>query len=205
MLNLLYDEELNMLCEDKYSTVDKHGHIRYDAFCCSKCFKIFVDDKKDIRRSAKKHHGKCDFKLHDGVNVFMKEHMHDEKIRRVIDMLGHVSKIEQKIDSKVTRHEFISEKNMTVFVYVSNNKPLGLLTTEIKDFIFPNNDEKECLSASDFVVLNYAQRRGIGRKLFDYMLKYHNKRPHELVYNKPSENSRKFLKNIYGHENPLEW
>ena len=205
VMNLLFDEELNILCEADYASVDKRGYARHDAFCCSKCLKRFFGDGNDLHRSAKNHYSKCDFKLHDGVNVFTKEHMHDKKIRQVIDMLGLVSKTEQKIDSQMTQHKFISEQNMTVFIYVSNNKPLGLLTTEVKKLTFPNGDEKECISASDFAVLRYAQRQGFGKVLFDYMLRYYNKRPDELVYNKPSEKSMQFLNKFYGLEKMLVW
>lgn len=201
-MNLLCDEELNMLCKDDYSSVGEHGQERHDAFCCSKCLRRFIDDGVNSHQIVKNHYDECDFKLHDGVNVFMKEHMHDDKTRQVIDMLGHISQIEQNIDSQVTRHEFIDDKNMTVFVYVSNNKPLGLLTTEVINL---DNDGKECLSASDFVVLNYAQRRGIGQILFDYMLGYYNKRPDELCYNKPSEISMQFLNKIYGLKTIRVW
>ena len=204
-MKLLYDEELNILCEGDYSSVDKHGQIRHDAFCCSKCLKRFFDDDKDLHRSVKNHYSKCNFKLQDGVNVFMKEHMLDEKIRPIIDLLGFVSKKEQKIDFQVTYHKYIKKNNMTVFVYVSDKKPLGLLTTEVKMLTFPNGDKKECLSISDFVVLRYAQRHGLGKILFDYMLRYYNKKPHELVYNEPSHKSQQFLKKLYGLENMLVW
>ena len=204
-MKLLYDEELNVLCEGDFSSVDKNGQMRHDAFCCSKCLKRFFDDDKDLTRSVKIHSGKCNFKLQEGVTVFMKEQMLDEKNRQIVDLLGFVSKKEQEIDIPVTHHKFIRENNMTVFIYVSDGKPFGLLTTEVKMLTFPNGDKKDCLSLSDFVVLRYAQRHGFGKILFEYMLKYYNKKPDELVYNRPSYKSQKFLKKYYGFENMLVW
>lgn len=55
----------------------------------------------------------------------------------------------------------------------------------------------------DFYVNEYEQRKGYGRKIFDFMLEMENVRPQHLAIDSPSEKSMKFLKKHYNLINPI--
>lgn len=84
---------------------------------------------------------------------------------------------------------------------------MGLLKVgEKKLFIYDNqgqNHEMTPLCVLDFYVHESQQRRGFGRKLFDYMLESEQVKPEHLAIDSPSEKSVRFLKKHYDLRNPV--
>ena len=62
---------------------------------------------------------------------------------------------------------------------------MGYKKLFLRDKFF-NYHEVTPLCVLDFYVHESTQRQGIGKKLFDYMLKFEKKTPQELAYDRPS-------------------
>ncbi len=65
------------------------------------------------------------------------------------------------------------------------------------------NHEMKPLCILDFFVNESIQRRGYGKKLFDFMLQMEQVDPAHCAVDKPSEKSVKFLKKHYNLRNPI--
>lgn len=192
-----YDESFNELKKGAYTSVDTNG-LRYDAFCCSYCFKVFFDDYKDLHKIAKSHSKRCSFRLDkDGFNIITKERLRNNKIKHAIDQLGSISKDAQGIDFPMTHSDSVNKLNQVLFIYIENGKPLGMLTTDKRKIILEDGTKKEFISVSDFIVFPYVQRKGIGKGIFDTMLSFYNKNPLELAYCCPSPATQDFLQKWY--------
>ena len=63
--------------------------------------------------------------------------------------------------------------------------------------------EMSPLCVLDFYVHESQQRRGFGRKLFDYMLACEQVRVEHLAIDSPSEKCTRFLKKHYGFKQPI--
>ena len=63
--------------------------------------------------------------------------------------------------------------------------------------------EMSPLCVLDFYVHDKEQRKGYGKRLFDYMIQMENVNPAHLAIDKPSEKSIKFLKKHYNLKNPI--
>lgn len=59
------------------------------------------------------------------------------------------------------------------------------------------------LCVLDFYVCDNQQRKGYGRRLFDFMLQMENIRPEHLAIDSPSEKSIRFLRRHYDLKNPI--
>lgn len=201
---MLYDEARNKILEGTWTSVDKDHELRHDAFCCSKCLKMFFRDYTNIYKSVVVHSKKCNGYLQDGISIITKERL-TKKISQIVDFLGFISKREQEIDFPMTDQYSIKKLNQIVFIYVMDRKPLGMLTTDNRNLIDESDTKKRWISVSDFVVINYTQRHGIGKKLFDGMLEYYNKKPSELAYCQPSYATQQFLSKWYGLKEAHMW
>lgn len=195
----LYDEEFHEIKTGGYVSVDVKGNLRHDAFCCSRCFRLFFVDYKNLQKMVETHVNKCSFRIgNDGIVVITKNDLNNAKTKHVIDYLGSISKNLQGIDFPMTDSDSVMRLNQTVFVYVNNGKPKGFVTVDDRNIVLKDNIEKCFKSVSDFCVFQHAQRNGVGKKMFDYMLGYYNKTPSELAYCAPSFATRQFLKKWYG-------
>ena len=98
---------------------------------------------------------------------------------------------------------------MKAYVNVSKNTPslVGLLKVgEKRLFVFDhkgNYHEMSPLCVLDFYVHESQQRRGFGRKLFDYMLACEQVRVEHLAIDSPSEKCVRFLKKHYDLKQPI--
>lgn len=63
--------------------------------------------------------------------------------------------------------------------------------------------EKDCLCVLDFYVHESRQRKGYGKKLFEFMLNDEHVAPHQLAIDKPSQKFLAFLYRHYGLEKIL--
>ena len=74
---------------------------------------------------------------------------------------------------------------------------------EKKLFVYDSqgrNHELSPLCILDFYVINGQQRKGYGRRLFDFM---ENTNPRHIAVDSPSEKSIRFLKKHYGLNSPI--
>ncbi|GEM_PF-5191975 len=194
----LYDEEFHELKTGSYASVGADGKLRYDAFCCSRCFKLFFVDRRDLYKMATAHAKKCSFRLgKEGIIAITKNNLQNAKLKHAIDSLGSISKHLQQIDFPMTDSDSVKKLNQVVFIYVDHGKPVGYLTTDNRNIILEEGTKKLFTSVSDFCVFPHVQRKGIGKKLFDAMLSYHEKTPAELAYCRPSYATQQFLRKWY--------
>lgn len=182
---MLYDTNINKICDYRYASVQNEKLI-YDTCCCPRCYKIARGDDTNLLTKAKR--CRCKPWFEDGITKVTKEN-YKRGYKRVIDNLGRISKTLQELDFAVTSAEVIKKKNYSIYIYVEDQKPLGYIA--LKPY-------KDTYLATDFMVVEYRQRQGIGYKLFKYMLEDLNTSPDLLVYDSPSRSSINFLIKHYG-------
>lgn len=153
-----------------------------DAYLCLCCLKILHNKKRAVT-----HEKKCNINLPEGVNIITKEYLKGD-IRKMINNFGRVSSFLQKIDTPVTYDWNIKENDFTLFVFVLEGRPVGLLTTDL-------NKERKIIG--DFAVLPHLQRQGIGKKLVDAAIEYAHTDISEWAFSSPSNNTIKFLHKWY--------
>lgn len=108
----------------------------------------------------------------------------------------------------------LNDKHRIYLMKASTGSPrnsaslVGLLKVgEKRLFVFDHMGkyhETSPLCVLDFYVHESQQRRGFGRKLFDYMLASEQTRPEHLAIDSPSEKCVQFLKKHYGLNNPIQ-
>lgn len=185
--NMLFDINKNRICDYKYLHVEKE-QLNCDTYCCPRCYKIAQGDDTNLLKKAKK--CRCKPWFEDGITKITKE-SYKSGYKRVIDNLGRISKTLQELDFAVTSADVIKNKNVSIYIYTEGQMPLGYIAVK------PYGDT---YLVTDFMVVEYKQRQGIGYKLFEYMLKDLNTSPDPMVYDFPSRPSRKFLNKYYGME-----
>ena len=195
---MLYDLYNNIIVKE-YNAMhaDADGKLSHDAFMCPFCLKIFFDDYKDLRKWAKRHASHCRFNLSEGINVIDGTTIKDKKVAGFIDRFGRLSKNEQRIDFPMTDSDSVKKLNQRVFVYVLDRKPLGMLTIDKRRIQLEKGLTKEFISCTDFYVIHYVQRQGIGKMLFNSMLNFYKLNPKDLAYCRPTQATLNFLKKWY--------
>lgn len=206
----LYDEDYNLLTKNYgFATVDENDELREYQCWCSYCFKHFARDRIDIFKMAKKHAIICNFHLGvNGVNVFSIKDFKDRRFKKreeCFNKLAYISKREQELDFSISDIDSMIKNHQTSFVFIEERKPLGILTVYEKEFRIENwrgewifeESPVKFLNIADFAVVNYMQRKGVGKKLFDYMLDHYKLDIQKIVFNDPSEKTFSFLKKWY--------
>ena len=96
-----------------------------------------------------------------------------------------------------------------LFVVVSSGlgSVVGLLKVGEKNLFIHDylgrTHEMFPLCVLDFFVSETEQRKGYGKRLFDFMLRMQNTIPEHLAIDKPSEKSIRFLRKHYNLKNPI--
>ena len=129
----------------------------------------------------------------------------DAEVAKRIDELGALSGVAQHLRRAVTSvGELCGDQR--IYVYKSDGEIRGLVKVGVKHLYYWRGDgstvEVDPLCVLDFFVLD--QRRGLGKTLFDAMLRRENKEAKQLAYDRPSPKLYPFLRKHYGLEHFLQ-
>ena len=123
-------------------------------------------------------------------------------VKEILNSMGEASSRAQQLNTIITSAHKFFISNHRIFIKAEQNKVLGFLKVGSKKLFLRdrnyNYHEVNALCVLDFYVYETAQRRGIGKQLFDYMLKFEKKIPTELAYDRPSPKLLSFLKKYFG-------
>ena len=123
-------------------------------------------------------------------------------VKEILNSMGEASSRAQQLNTTITSAHKFFISNHRIFIKAEQNRVLGFLKVGSKKLFLRdrnyNYHEVNTLCVLDFYVYETAQRRGIGKQLFDYMLKFEKKTPTELAYDRPSPKLLSFLKKYFG-------
>lgn len=122
-------------------------------------------------------------------------------LRELLDVLGEGSRRAQGLSKPVTTGRPLMSNR--IYLLYMGRYALGLLKVGTKR-LFVSRGEKEGLvdisptCVLDFYVVEGHQRGGLGRRLFDVMLRCEHTSPERLAYDRPSPKLIGFLRRHYG-------
>ena len=123
-------------------------------------------------------------------------------VKEILNSMGEASSRAQKLNTIITSAHKFFISNHRIFIKAEQNKVLGFIKVGNKKLFLRdrnyNYHEVNTLCVLDFYVHESTQRRGIGKQLFDYMLKFEKKIPTELAYDRPSPKLLSFLRKYFG-------
>ena len=126
-------------------------------------------------------------------------------VKEILNSMGEASSKAQHLNTIITSAHKFFISNHRIFIKADQNKVLGFIKVGSKKLFLRdrnfNYHEVNTLCVLDFYVHESTQRRGIGKQLFDYMLKFEKKIPTELAYDRPSEKLLSFLNKYFGLNN----
>ena len=129
-------------------------------------------------------------------------------VKEILNSMGEASSKAQKLTTTITSAHKFFISNHRIFIKAEQNKVLGFIKVGSKKLFLRdrnyNYHEVNTLCVLDFYVHESTQRRGIGKQLFDYMLKFEKKMPTELAYDRPSSKLLSFLRKYFGLEDFIQ-
>ncbi|PRP88593.1 adaptor-related protein complex 2, sigma 1 subunit [Planoprotostelium fungivorum] len=121
-----------------------------------------------------------------------------QQIRQVVDAMGMASAKAQGLPVPITTFDKLAASDHRLYLFCSEDRTVdGMIKTGRKKLFVSNHQqviaeiEPNCIL--DFYVVESKQRSGVGKKLFDNVLK-----PHRLAYDRPSPKFVPFLKKHFG-------
>jgi len=171
--------------------------ITHNPWLCSYCFRILKS-----KSGLKKHVEKCFPQFRDSNFIIISEGIipinkySDERLLKIIDNLGYISKLEQRLDFEpMTCINAIKRMDKRVLCKIINGRLVGYITF---------CKRRREWSVEDFFVVKHMRNRGIGTELLQKMLKYTGETRYTIIYNKPNEKMIKFLKDIGTDPNKIK-
>ncbi|EAY00383.1 C6orf134 protein, putative [Trichomonas vaginalis G3] len=123
----------------------------------------------------------------------------------LINKLGEDSSRTQGLKHIITTYSSFSnsDNNRLYILYDDGNtRPVGFIKTGYKHLyifdVYGFQHEMTPLCLLDFFVCNDVQRRGYGKKMYDYMLKCENVEPQQIAIDRPSPLCLSFMKKHFG-------
>ena len=123
-------------------------------------------------------------------------------LRQLIDALGEASARAQRLPSVITTYEKLyTSGNQRLYLVARDGLGLGLLKMGVKK-LFVRTDtgrtvEMDPLCCLDFYVHESQQRRGMGKRMFEFMLREEGVEPRKLAYDRPSPKLIGFMSKHY--------
>ncbi len=180
----LFDTNGNLILEHSFSSVAKEK-LRNDAYMCPRCLKIAFKDDTDLLKLAKR--CKCEGFLENGITKITDLKQLGRR-KEFVNRLGMISKRMQGIDFAVTSIKRFTCNSLTLYIYAENSIPMGFIATGYYDNEF---------MATDFMVMLPYQRRGIGKKLIDYVLIDTGISINDILFDQPSRQCLNMIKKHY--------
>ena len=129
-------------------------------------------------------------------------------VKEILNSMGEASSRAQQLNTIITSAHKFFISNHRIFIKAEQNKVLGFIKVGNKKLFLRdrnfNYHEVNTLCVLDFYVHESTQRRGIGKQLFDCMLKFEKKIPTELAYDRPSPKLLNFLNKYFGLNNYIQ-
>ena len=126
---------------------------------------------------------------------------HSSQIRKIVDGLGYGSAEAQRLGTVITTASKLETSDHVLYVASDSKCALGLLKVGHKKLFISGQlggmTEMCPMCVLDFYVHENCQRQGIGKKLFDYMLRDQGVEPHVLAYDRPSPKLLSFLRKYF--------
>lgn len=128
------------------------------------------------------------------------------QISEIINFVGQLSAQAQGLSNPVTTSQKLRNSDHHIYLMFEPNQKHGLVVGILKVgrkslYVFDPNGETVNVTAPcvlDFYVHESRQRGGLGRELFEHMLKEENIHPQEMAIDRPSEKLLGFLQKHYG-------
>uniref|UniRef100_A0AAG5DK28 Alpha-tubulin N-acetyltransferase n=1 Tax=Anopheles atroparvus TaxID=41427 RepID=A0AAG5DK28_ANOAO len=128
------------------------------------------------------------------------------QISEIINFIGTLSAQAQGLSVPVTTAQKLRNSDHHIYLMFEPNDKNGLVVGILKVgrkslYVFDPSGETVNVTAPcvlDFYVHESRQRGGLGRELFEHMLREENIRPEELAIDRPSEKLLGFLQKHYG-------
>ncbi|CRG99460.1 alpha-tubulin N-acetyltransferase, putative [Plasmodium relictum] len=123
-----------------------------------------------------------------------------QKLEKEIEEIGLLSSRDQRLYSSLTSISNIINQNYTLYCLIMENNIIGILKIGEKNLYLydkKNLHYQKCTCVLDFYILKNFQKRGLGIKLFNFMLKDNNITPSKLCYDNPSNKLLNFLKKYF--------
>ena len=126
-------------------------------------------------------------------------------VKEILDRMGELSSKSQNLQTTITNTSRFFPSDQRLYIKANKNIVYGYIKVGLKKLFirdrFFNYHERKTLSLLDFYIYDSAQRQGIGKNLFDFMLKVENIRADQLAYDRPTLRLLAFLKKNYGLDN----
>uniref|UniRef100_A0A182S9U3 Alpha-tubulin N-acetyltransferase n=1 Tax=Anopheles maculatus TaxID=74869 RepID=A0A182S9U3_9DIPT len=128
------------------------------------------------------------------------------QISEIINTIGSLSAQAQGLSVPVTTAQKLRNSDHHIYLMFESNDKNGLVVGILKVgrkslYVFDPSGETVNVTAPcvlDFYVHESRQRGGLGRELFEHMLREENIQPDELAIDRPSEKLLGFLQKHYG-------
>ncbi|XP_066977792.1 alpha-tubulin N-acetyltransferase-like isoform X1 [Macrobrachium rosenbergii] len=131
-----------------------------------------------------------------------------QQLYQLINAIGEASSFAQGLNNVITTAEKMQNSDHLLYLMKEDDDAIdktlvvGMLKVGRKKlFLLDHNQRtKECapLCVLDFYIHESRQRRGYGKRLFEYMLRDQNVRPGHMAVDKPSDKFLGFLQKHYG-------
>uniref|UniRef100_A0A0K8TK85 Alpha-tubulin N-acetyltransferase n=1 Tax=Tabanus bromius TaxID=304241 RepID=A0A0K8TK85_TABBR len=134
------------------------------------------------------------------------------KVSQIINEMGEASAKAQGLNKPVTTSQKLRLTDQMVYLLGDNDHGrhgavVGLLKVGQKSlYVFDENGETKMVDAPcvlDFYVHESRQRSGLGKTLFETMLREENYKPEKLAIDRPSDKLIGFLRKHYGLEKTI--
>ncbi|XP_063584856.1 alpha-tubulin N-acetyltransferase-like isoform X1 [Penaeus indicus] len=143
-----------------------------------------------------------------GWNSSTRNRLEYQELYQIINAIGEASSFAQGLNNVITTSDKLQNSDHFLYLMkeiddsIGQTLVVGMLKIGRKKLFLLNQDQrtKECapLCVLDFYIHESRQRRGYGRRLFDYMLREQNVRPEHMAVDKPSDKFLAFLRKHYG-------
>ncbi|XP_042869327.1 alpha-tubulin N-acetyltransferase-like isoform X3 [Penaeus japonicus] len=131
-----------------------------------------------------------------------------QELYQIINAIGEASSFAQGLNNVITTADKLQSSDHFLYLMkerddsIGQTLVVGMLKIGRKKLFLLNEEQRtrECapLCVLDFYIHESRQRRGYGRRLFDYMLREQNVRPEHMAVDKPSDKFLAFLRKHYG-------
>lgn len=135
------------------------------------------------------------------------------KVAEVVNAMGDASAAAQGLSNPITTAERLRKADQTVYLLVDRDSKggkgvvTGMLKTGKKSlYVFDRDGQHHHVSPPcvlDFYVHESRQRTGLGKQLFEHMLKKENVEPVKLAIDRPSDKLLSFMNKHYGLQTPM--
>ncbi|CAD8108597.1 unnamed protein product [Paramecium sonneborni] len=144
---------------------------------------------------------KCMSVNENGMSILNGGQQHNQQLDEVIKIMGEASAKAQNLKQVITSPSRFYQTDQGIYIKSEGKQCLGMLKIGRKNLFHRDLSglvkEIQPLCVLDFYVHESVQRKGIGKELFEEMLRCEIISPEKLAYDRPSPKLLGFLKKHY--------